>query len=69
MFAAIARLFFLRPLLTVAVLGIPVIILIAVGLVTIMALKFLVFIVLPIALIVWVLRKLFWNHDTPGSTT
>jgi hypothetical protein len=69
MLAALARLFLLRPLLTMAVLGIPIIILIAVGLITIMALKFLVFIVLPIALIVWVLRKLFWNHDTPGTTT
>jgi hypothetical protein len=59
MFAALARLFVLRPLFTMAIVGIPVIILIAVGLITIWALKFLVFIVLPIALIVWVLRKLF----------
>ena len=68
MFAALARLIFLRPFLTMAVLGIPIIILIAVGLITIMALKFLVFIVLPVLLIVWVLRKLFWSHDTPGTT-
>jgi hypothetical protein len=66
MLAALARLFALRPFLTFAVLGIPVIILIAVGLITIVALKFLVFVVLPIALIVWVLRKLFWSKDTPG---
>lgn len=59
MLAAIARLFFLRPLLTIAVLGIPVIVLIAVGLLTIMALKLFVFIVLPIILIVWVVRKVF----------
>ena len=59
MFAAIARLFVLRPFFTMAILGIPVIILIAVGLFTIVALKFLVFVVLPIALVVWVLRKLF----------
>ena len=59
MLAAIARLFFLRPFLTLAIMGIPVIILIAVGLLTIMALKFLVFVVLPIALIVWVVRRIF----------
>lgn len=66
MLAAIARLFLLRPLFTMAILGVPVVILIAVGLFTIMALKFLVFVVLPIAVIVWVLRKLFAR---PDSTT
>lgn len=64
MLAALARLFALRPFLTFAVLGIPVIILIAVGLITIMALKFLVFIVLPIVLIIWVFRKIFGKGDT-----
>ena len=68
MFAAIARLFVLRPFLTMAILGFPVIILVAVGLITIWALKFLVFIVLPIVLIIWVARKLFWNNDR-GTTT
>ena len=67
MLASIARLFMLRPFLTMAILGIPVAILIAVGLFTIMALKFLVFIVLPIVLVVWVLRKLFGGNN--GSTT
>jgi hypothetical protein len=66
MLAAILRLFAIRPILGLAVLGIPVIILIAVGLATIMALKFLVFIVLPIVLIVWVLRKIFGtDRSTP----
>ena len=64
MFAALARLFVLRPLLTLAVLGIPVIVLIAVGLFTIMALKLLVFVVLPIALVAWVTRRLFRNGDS-----
>jgi len=64
MLAAIARLFFLRPFLSLAILGVPVIILIAVGLLTIVALKFLVFVVLPIALIVWVVRKLFSSGDS-----
>ena len=65
MFAALARLFVLRPFLTMAILGIPIVILIAVGLITIMALKFLVFVVLPICLVVWVLRKLFWTRENP----
>jgi hypothetical protein len=64
MFAALARLFVLRPLFTLAVLGIPVIVLIAVGLFTILALKFLFFVVLPIALIVWLARKVFWSGDS-----
>jgi hypothetical protein len=64
MFAAILRLFALRPFLTMAILGIPVAILIAVGLITIMALKFIVFIVLPIVLLIWVFRKVFANGGT-----
>ena len=63
--SAIARLFVLRPFFTLAVFGIPVIILVAVGLITIWALKLLVFVVLPIVLVVWVLRKLFGKPDTP----
>lgn len=64
MLAALARLFVLRPLLSLAILGIPVIVLVAVGLITIWALKILIFVVLPIALIVWVLRKLFKSGDS-----
>lgn len=64
MLSAIARLFVLRPFFTLAVLGVPVIILIAVGLLTIWVLKFVVFVVLPIALIVWVIRKVFGRPDT-----
>ena len=69
MLAALLRLFAIRPLLSLAILGIPVVILIAVGLITIMALKFLVFVVLPIVLVVWVLRKLFWSQDNTSSTS
>lgn len=64
MLASIVRLFALRPFLTMAILGIPVVLLIAVGLFTVMAVKFIVFIVLPIALIVWIFRKLFRNGDS-----
>jgi antibiotic biosynthesis monooxygenase (ABM) superfamily enzyme len=41
-----------------AILGIPVIMLIAVGLLTIMLMKFLVFVVLPIMAAVWLVRRL-----------
>ena len=56
MFAGILRLFALRPFFTMAILGIPVLLLIVVGLFTILALKFLIFIVLPIALAIWLIR-------------
>ncbi|HKV50724.1 MAG TPA: hypothetical protein VJO52_05920 [Gemmatimonadaceae bacterium] len=56
MIAAILRLIALRPFLGMAILGIPILLLIAVGLITILAFKFLVFIVLPIVAVVWVVR-------------
>ena len=65
MLSALVRLFALRPFLTLAILGIPVIVLIAVGLITIVALKFIVFIVLPIVVVVWLVRKFFGRPDTP----
>lgn len=68
MIASILRLFALRPFLTMAILGIPIVLLIAIGLLTVMVLKFVVFFVLPIALIVWLFRKLFGkNSETPPS--
>ena len=65
MLAALLRLIAIRPLLTLAIFGIPVIILVAVGLITIMALKFLVFVVLPIVVVIWVVRKVFGGPETP----
>jgi hypothetical protein len=68
MISSILRLFALRPFLTMAILGIPIVLLIAIGLLTVMVLKFVVFFVLPIALIVWLFRKLFGkNSETPPS--
>jgi hypothetical protein len=58
MISALLRLFALRPFLTMAIMGIPVLILIAIGLFTIMFLKVLVFVVLPIAAVIWLLRRL-----------
>jgi type IV secretory pathway VirB3-like protein len=59
----------LRPLLTLSILGLPIILLVAVGLLTILALKFLIFVVAPIVIIIWVVRKIFGNNEpTPPST-
>jgi type IV secretory pathway VirB3-like protein len=67
MLGALLRIIAIRPLLTLAILGIPVILLIAVGLITILALKFLVFVVLPIVLVIWVVRRIFWTRDLPPT--
>lgn len=59
MIAALLRLFALRPFLTMGILGFPVLLLIAVGLVTIFALKALVFVVIPAAIVIWLVRKAY----------
>ena len=64
MIATIMRVIAMRPLLTFAILGIPVILLIAVGLFTIMALKVLIFVVLPIVVVIWAAKKLFGPPKT-----
>jgi hypothetical protein len=51
------RLFALRPFLSLALFGVPVLLLVAIGLATVLALKAVVFVVLPIALIVWWVRR------------
>jgi type IV secretory pathway VirB3-like protein len=63
MISSLLRLFALRPFLTMAILGIPVIVLIAVGLLTIVLTKFLVFVVLPIVTVVWLVRRLFRKEE------
>ena len=68
MIASILRLFALRPFLTMAILGIPVVLLIGIGLLTVMILKFVIFVVLPIVLIVWLFRRLFGkSSETPPA--
>ena len=64
MLTSISRLFALRPFFTTAIIGIPLIMLVAIGLFTVMAVKFFVFIVLPIALVVWLFRKIFGRSRT-----
>lgn len=63
MIALILRLFALRPLFTLAIFGTPVLLLIAVGLLTIVVFKALVFLVIPIALAIWLFRRL--TRETP----
>ncbi len=66
MIVALLRLFALRPLLTLAIFGIPLFVLVAVGLLTIIAFKVLVFVVLPIVAVLWLLRRLSRSGDSPA---
>jgi hypothetical protein len=66
MIVALLRLFALRPLLTLAIFGIPLFVLVAVGLFTILAFKLIVFVILPIAAVVWLVRRLSRNGDSPA---
>ncbi|MGH7622731.1 MAG: hypothetical protein ACREMU_10365 [Gemmatimonadaceae bacterium] len=67
MLVALLRLLALRPLLTLAIFVIPIVLLVAVGLFTILALKLFIFIVLPVMLIVWLVRKLTRSGDAPAN--
>jgi hypothetical protein len=66
MLGSLLRLIALRPLLSIAIFGIPLLVLIAVGLFTILALKLLVFVVLPVFALVWLYRKLTRSGDWPA---
>jgi hypothetical protein len=66
MLTSLTRLFHLRPFFTLAILGIPAIVLVMIGLFTVFALKFFVFFVLPVLAIVWLARKVFRR---PGPAT
>jgi hypothetical protein len=67
MIGSLLRLLALRPLLSIAIFGIPLLVLLAVGLVTIRARKLLVFVVLPVLAIVWLYRKFSRSNDWPAS--
>ena len=67
MLVSLLRLFALRPLLSIAIFGIPLLVLVAVGLFTILALKLLVFVVLPVIVLVWLVRKFSRSGDWPAS--
>lgn len=64
MLATILRLFALRPLLSMAIFGIPILVLVAIGLFTVLALKVLVFVVFPIVLVIWLIRR-FRRNESP----
>lgn len=64
MIASLLRLFALRPLLTLALFGIPIFALVLIGLATVFALKLFVFVVLPVVLVVWLVRKLMRGSDS-----
>lgn len=60
------KIFALRPFLSMAILGIPVLLLIAVGFVTIFAVKVLVFFVLPVGLVIWLVRRFMKRNREPA---
>ncbi len=70
MLSMLLRLFALRPILTAAIMGFPVLLLIAVGLVTIYALKALLFIGVPVLLVVlaiWWFRRASRQSAWPSA--
>ena len=67
MITSLLRLFALRPLLSLAIFGIPILVLVAVGLFTILAFKLLVFVVLPIFAVVWLYKRMSRSGDRPAS--
>ena len=69
MIAMLARLFALRPLLGAAILGIPVLLLIALGLTVVIVGKLLLFVVLPVALVIWLVKSVFRRHDDLATPT
>ena len=68
MIDSILRLFALRPLLTIAIMGIPLLVLIVIGLAAVLFLKLFIFIILPIAAVVWLMRRVFRTSHGPAST-
>lgn len=61
MIASLLRLLALRPLLGMAILGVPVLVLIAIGLATVVAFKVVVALAVPalvLLLVVWAVRRL-----------
>ncbi|MES2525077.1 MAG: hypothetical protein V4617_20430 [Gemmatimonadota bacterium] len=64
MLSMFAKLFALRPFLSMAILGVPVITLVIIGFVALWAVKLLFFVVLPIVLVVWLVRKVMRPRPT-----
>ena len=58
MLAALLRLFALRPILAGSLLGIPLLTLILLGFATVVLLKVLLFVVLPIVAVMWIVKRM-----------
>ncbi len=58
MFTAFLRLFALRPILAGSLLGIPILTLILLGLAVALMLKILLFIVIPITIGMWIVKRM-----------
>ncbi len=58
MLTAFLRLFALRPILAGSLLGIPILTLILLGLATAVLLKVLLFVVIPIVIGVWIVKRM-----------
>jgi hypothetical protein len=67
MIASLLRLVALRPILGMAILGIPVITLILLGIAFVFIAKLFVFVVLPIAIVVWLYRKLTRSRSSSAA--
>jgi hypothetical protein len=65
MLSAFARLFALRPLLSMAILGVPVLTLVMIGFFALWFVKILFFVVLPIGLVIWLMRKFVRRDSAP----
>jgi hypothetical protein len=58
MLTALLRLFALRPILAGSLLGIPILTLIVLGIATAVFLKLLLFVVIPIVLGIWIVKRM-----------
>ena len=58
MLTALLRLFALRPILAGSLLGIPILTLIVLGLATAVVLKVLLFVVIPIVIGIWIVKRM-----------
>lgn len=65
MLAQILKLFALRPLFSMALFGIPILTLVVIGLFAVAMVKFAVFVVLPVGLLVWAVRRWRTARATP----
>lgn len=64
MLSMIFKLFALRPILSMAIFGIPILTLVALGLFTVFAIKALIFVVIPVSLVVY----LIWRFTRKSKT-